>query len=356
MIKKVFLILLFLFYSLASIYAQDKVEVITSGFYAHYVGKRGSQPITMDLMLHEGEHIGTYYHNADGRPFKLKEIKSNSKKHILEELDSNGHLTGIFEGIISKKGFVGLRETTEGKRKIPVQLSEIYGKGSMQFQQYYILNTKDTAAPFETKVHFLYPVQFADNKVLTAVRTDLGKGLFKLPLPDILDIQLFKNQVVEKLHKHYDYMLDGATERERIDIDMLVYLNEKFILSIRINEVVDAIGEEVDEQKFFTWDLKTGKRILMADIFKPNYEEELRKIILQSIIKNTYKEDLKKAEGNQLDKSLVDFDFYMTTGGMTFFYLLPDTDKDLEIYIPFGEMIGLLKEESPISQFWKSKK
>lgn len=345
-----------LFFSLSSVYAQDKIEVITSGFYAHYTGKQGSQPITMDLMLHEGEHLGTYYHNADGRPFKLKEIKSNSKKHVLEEIDSNGHLTGIFEGVISKKGFVGVRETTEGKRKIAVQLSETYAKGSMQFQQYYIFNTKDTAAPFETKVHFLYPIQFADNKVLTAIRTDLGKGLFKLPLPNNLEMQTFKTQVVEKLHKHYDYMLDGATEREKIDIDMLVYLNEKFILSVRINEVVDAIGEEVDEQKFFTWDLKTGKRLLMADIFKPNYEEELRKIILQSVINNTYKEDLKKAESNKLDKSLVDFDFYMTTGGMTFFYLLPDTDKDLEIYIPFKDMIGLLKEDSPISQFWKKQK
>jgi hypothetical protein len=223
----------------------------------------------------------------------------------------------------------------------------------MQFQQYYIHNSKDSTAPFETKVHFLYPILFADKSVLNSVRTDLGKGLFKLSLPGDLDIQSFKNEVVKKLHTHYDYMLDGATERESISIDMLVYLNERFILSVRINEVVDAIGEEVDEQKLYTWDLKTGKRLLMTDIFKPNYEEDLRKIILQSIVKNMYKEDLQKAENAKLDKSMIDFDFYMTTGGMTFFYLLPDTDKDLEIYLSFKEMAGLLKENSPVSQFWK---
>lgn len=353
--KVVFVQLMIVFFSLSTIYAQDKIEVITSGYYAHYIGKQGKQLITMDLMLHENEYVGTYYHNADGRPFKLKEIKSNSKKHVLEELDSNGHLTGIFEGVISKKGFVGVRETTAGKNKIPVQLTESYANGSMQFEQYYINNSKDTTAPFDTKVHFLYPIQFPDAKVLTSIRTDLGKGLFKLPLPNTLEMQVFKKQVIEKLNKHYDYMLDGATEREMIDIDMLVYLNEKYILSVRINEVVDAIGEEIDEQKFFTWDLKTGNRLLMKDIFKPDYEASLKKIILQNIVKNTYKEDLQKAENAKLDQSLIDFDFYMTTGGMTFFYLLPDTDKDLEIYVPFKDMIGLLKEDSPISQFWKNK-
>lgn len=353
--KAVFIPFVLFLFSLSYSYAQDKIEVITSGYYAHYIGKQGKQPITMDLMLHENEYVGTYYHNGDGRPFKLKEIKSNSKKHVLEELDSNGHLTGIFEGVISKKGFVGVRETTAGKNKVPVQLTENYTNGSIQFEQYYVNNIKDTTAPFETKVHFLYPVQFPDNKVLTSIRTDLGKGLFKLVLPNSLDMQIFKNQVVEKLHKHYEYMLDGATEREIIDIDMLVYLNERYILSVRINEVVDAIGEEIDEQKFYTWDLKTGNRLMMKDIFKPNYEDPLRKIILQNIIKNTYKEDLQKAENAKIDQSLIDFDFYMTTGGMTFFYLLPNTDKDLEVYISFKDMVGLLKEDSPISQFWKNK-
>ena len=351
--KKVLFAKLILFFSLSITYAQDKVEVITSGYYAHYIGTQGKQPITMDLMLHENEYVGTYYHNNDGRPFKLKEIKSNSKKHVLEELDSNGHLTGIFEGIISKKAFVGIRETTTAKHKTPVQLTENYTKGSIQFEQYYVNNSKDTTAPFDTKVHFLYPIQFPDNKVLTTIRTDLGKGLFKLPLPNTLDMKVFKNQIVEKLHKHYSYMLDGATEREMIDIDMLVYLNESYILSVRINEVVDAIGEEIDEQKFYTWDLKTGNRLMMKDIFKPNSEESLKKVILQNIIKNTYKEDLQKAENAKLDQSLIDFDFYMTTGGMTFFYLLPNTDKDLEIYVPFKDMIGLLKEDSPVAQFWK---
>ncbi|TAH18592.1 MAG: DUF3298 domain-containing protein [Cytophagales bacterium] len=351
--KNIALILVFIPLSLQIACAQDNIEVLTSGFYTHLVGKLNSQPATMDLMLHEGEHIGTYYINGVGRPFRLKEIKSNSTKRVLEELDSNGHLTGVFEVAISKKGLAGVRETEQGKRKVPVAMSENYLNGSMQFQQYYIHNSKDTKAPFETKVHFLYPVLFADNQVLTTIRADLGKGLFKVALPNNLDIQTFKNQVIEKLNAHYDYMLDGATERENINIDMLVYLNEKFILSVRINEVVDAISEEVDEQKLFTWDLKTGKRLLMTDIFKPNYEEDLRKIILQSIVKKTYKEDLQKAENAKLDKSMIDFDFYMTTGGMTFFYLLPEGDRDLEIYIPFKDMIGLLKENSPISQFWK---
>lgn len=334
-------------------FAQDNIEVITSGFYTHLVGKVDDKAATMDLMLHEGEHIGTYYFNGIGNPFRLREIKSNSTKRVMEEVDANGHLTGVFEVAISKKGFVGIRETPEGKGKVPVALSENYLNGSMQFQQYYIHNSKDATAPFETKVHFLYPILFADNQVLTAIRAELGKGLFKLPMPNNLEIQTFKNQVIKKLHTHYDYMLDGATERENINIDMLVYLNEKFILSVRINEVVDAISEEVDEQKLFTWDLKTGKRLLMTDIFKPNYEESLRKIILQSVVKNTYKEDLQKAGNAKLDKAMIDFDFYMTAGGMTFFYLLPEGDKDLEIYIPFKEMIGLLKESSPISQFWK---
>lgn len=351
--KNIALILIFTNFSLQVAHSQDKAEVITSGFYTHLVGKLNNQAATMDLMLHEGEYVGTYYLNSNGRPFQLKEIKSNSSKRVLEELDSNGHLTGVFEVVISKKGLAGVRETEQGKRKVPIALTENYLNGSMQFQQYYIHNSKDTTAPFETKVHFLYPILFADNQVLTTIRADLGKGLFKLPLPNNLDIQAFKNQVIKKLHTHYDYMLDGATERENINIDMLVYLNEKFILSVRINEVVDAISEEVDEQKLFTWDLKTGKRLLMTDIFKPNYEEDLRKIILQSIVKNTYKEDLQKAENAKLDKSMIDFDFYMTTGGMTFFYILPEGDKDLEIYIPFKDMTGLLKEGSPISQFWK---
>jgi hypothetical protein len=331
----------------------DKIEVITSGFYTHFTGKLNNQPITADLMNHENQYVGTYYYNANGRPFQLKEIKSNSTKHILEELDTNGHITGIFEGIITKRNFIGVRETEQGKRKVPVELKEDYSKGSMQFTQYYIHNSKDTAAPFDTKVHFLYPSQFPNAKVLEAVRSDLGKGTFKLPMPNNLNIEVFKNQVVEKLHKHYSYLLDGAHERESIDIDMLVYLNENYLLSIRINEVVDADGEEIDEQKFYNWDLKTGKLIRLEDIFKEDTKEELRKIILQAIVKSMYKEDLQKAESSKLDKSMIDFDFYMTTGGMTFFYLLPNSDNDLEIYIPFKDMEGILKTESPISHLFK---
>ncbi|GAB4199841.1 MAG: hypothetical protein OHK0057_28680 [Thermoflexibacter sp.] len=331
----------------------DKIEVITSGFYTHFTGKLNNQPITADLMNHENQYVGTYYYNTNGRPFQLKEIKSNSTKHILEELDTNGHITGIFEGVITKKSFIGVRETEQGKRKVPVELKEDYTKGSMQFIQYYINNSKDTTAPFDTKVHFLYPSQFPDTKVLEAVRSDLGKGTFKLPMPNNLNIEVFKNQVVEKLHKHYSYLLDGAAEREFIDIDMLVYLNENYLLSIRINEVVDADGEEIDEQKFYTWDLKTGKLIHLDDIFKADYKEELRKIILQAIIKSIDKENLQEAQSNKLDKSMIDFDFYMTTGGMTFFYLLPDSDNDLEIYIPFKEMLSILKAESPISHLFR---
>jgi hypothetical protein len=352
--KKVALIL-FMFVCLSIAKAQnnnDKIEVITTGFYTHFVGKLNNQAITVDLMNHENQYVGTYYYNANGRPFQLKEIKSNSTKHILEELDTNGRLTGVFEGIISKKSFVGVRETEQGKRKVPVSLKEDYSKGSMQFVQYYVNNNKDSLAPFDTKVHFLYPSQFPDAKVLEMIRKDLGKGTFKIPMPNNLNMEVFKNQIIDKLYKHYSYLLDGAHEKETIDIDMLVYLNENNVLSIRINEVVDADGEEIDEQKFYNWDLKTGKIFHTDDVFIANYKEELQKIILQAIVKNVYQDDLQKAESNKLDKSMIDFDFYMTTGGMTFFYLLPDTEKDLEIYIPFADMIGILKTESPISHLF----
>lgn len=75
----------------------------------------------MKLSFNKNEVTGTYYYDTySNQSLKLKGVYDKDSNVVMNELDSNGSVTGVFNGVISPSGtFIGEWSSPDGTKKFP---------------------------------------------------------------------------------------------------------------------------------------------------------------------------------------------------------------------------------------------
>lgn len=305
--------------------------------YLHLVGSLGKLPVIMDLEIVGNQASGRFYYDKMGQPIYLHDGDFEQDiPNFGGETIWLSEMYGIWEGKIKKDKFSGTWTSVDGKKRLPFVLVENYGQ-SMQFFPLVFDNSQNAIAENKVKVSLEYPIALKDTEVLQQLRGDIGKAVVFQPLPNLVKINSFQLEVLDRYSKDRDIK---ATE-----IKMDIFLNESNLLTISAyqsgkNKRGDAIGAIRSE--YFTWDLLTGKQIFINDLFMTNYQAKLEQI-LQEVVRRDY-------EGKVFGELVLDKGGILK-GGLMFPY--ENAYITSEVFVSYKELQSILKPNAPISVLMK---
>jgi len=236
----------------------------------------------------------------------------------------------------------------------------------------YYLSSDTTLGALSVDIEVEIPVAFADTNALKAVRKTIITNLFGEDYVSVKNDSIVQ-QFCAELHKEYkdnfvpllkvkdtknNYSFNN--EHKLLGFSLL---SDKNIYVYGIERYVDMGGAHgLETRNFYNFDLKTGKQILEADIFKADYKSKLSELIKVRIVEES-KED---STDNNTEPilSLEDTDywtdsikpngnFYITDEGINYvfnpFEIAPDYVGQTEVTLPYNRIKDFLKPSSLIT-------
>lgn len=235
--------------------------------------------------------------------------------------------------------------------------------------QNYHLNNDSTQPSCNLKLTFIYPISYEDKAILDSLQKIFVSSFF-----DETYAIFSPKDAVSNYEKAYieNYKEDVKIFSENRDVhndkeeyfsyyetnSNQITFNQKDILAFQITQSNYKGGTSSYEfLKNYAINLKTGKRIIEDDIFRPGYEKLLTPIIKDYLIKSNKVQSINELEDLGyfgIEEIIPNNNFLLDNKGITYIFNKGEFSAykldAIKIFIPFNEIDLALKEDSPISQ------
>ena len=254
---------------------------------------------------------------------------------------------------------------------------------SLILAETYYLNSDQKQPSCNLQVDFVYPKQYKDEKILAKMQVlfidkVLGREYLDLD-PEaalqaykdnyIKEFKQFETQIEKENHSQFcelDHDHDHEHEAEEAN-DLSYYLKIKNSISFNKNNIVSLLvnvnlytggahGSHTVNCSVF--DLDKGAIITEQQIFMEDYENQLASIIVDKIVKANELKNPQQLEDNGYispEDIVSNNNFVIDEKGITYYFneyeIAAYVVGMTEVFIPYKELVSLLKKDSPIAKF-----
>ncbi len=368
----------------SKIYSKTSIQAdlihLPKYFYKRFEGKIGKKySIVMNFIRRDSIIDGNYYNEKNGTPIYFNygsRIDDHENFKIGEETgkyDSSYMpiLSGEFHGIfISDNKIEGYWKKSGTNVKLSFSLDEKYPEGSAAF------SLKEYSKSFHkgwqsADIDFLFPqIKNIYNKESNLL---INSAIEKIFLKDYnrgernRDWELYKEMMNDFINRYKEFVNDTSLPKDykpmwQNSFTTNIIFNSNYILALENTEFrFEGGAHPITLFKYKNFDLKTGKEILLNDLFKTDYKNELDKIG-EKIFRETYNikpdESFEKAgyfigkEGFHLNNN-----FSISKVGLLFrfeeYEIGPYVIGAPTVFIPYSEINNLINSNGVLAQFLK---
>ena len=240
----------------------------------------------------------------------------------------------------------------------------------------FYLSNDTTKGALSVDVEVEIPIAFANKDVLKSIRTTIITNLFGDEYTSHANdslVLLFTKDLYAEYKENNEPLLSEKDSANRYSFDNehvvsgFSLLSDKKIYVYGIERYVYMGGAHgLETRNYYNFDLKTGKTITEADLFKPEYKAELSELLKKRIVEES--KELKDAKETEPILSLEDTDFwadaikpngnfYITDEGINYVFnpyeIAPYYIGQTEVTIPFNRLKNILKPNSIIAYLVK---
>lgn len=333
-------------------------------FYKQFLGKIGDESVRILLIYAPAE--GNNRVNLRGYYYSLKEKKyielnngfmdqagnfSLEEGYFAQDTFSGDQLlfvkTAQFSGNFTAASGIlkGMWKKNNSQDILSFFLREDYGNGGIAAEIIYNDKTYETA-----RIRFHYP-RFVNHLQAQKLNQFLADSLLGN-----------MNEKIDLFANHYRQTKETGGMTDLFENNNICYilLNDHQILSLQYK--IDAFtggAHGYEYHQFYNFDLKTGQRLHLKDLFVPGFEKEMLMIVERT---------LKSNFNLRSDQSLNEFGFtlpnnqlylpryfYLRRDGIGFFYNLyeiaPYAIGHQDVFIPFSKIRHLISKQGLLSRF-----
>jgi hypothetical protein len=346
-------------------------------FYKHLEGKVGSNiSIVLDMVV-TGEKLGGYYYyyfddksGDDAWTHYGKSMPVNGQINALGEFDFSEFNTGVkgahFKGSLKNGVITAKWINDDGKKELPFTAKESYPAGTMAFRVIYmhdqapLINKKASSPAATIELSLLLPANYPVQSVADSVTAFIYDDFFEKDTlendPAVLLNDARNHYFTNYKSSNTDIYTEGAASFDWKKIkEIRILHNEHDILSFECFSYGFTGGAHgLSVSKFRVIDLQDGHIVSLAEIFRPDYDNDLRDILNAAA---------RKKYNLESGQSLVDAGFfsesidtgpnyYITKDGMGFYYnqyeVAPFALGPIDIFINYAQLKRILNPESPV--------
>lgn len=328
----------------------------------HWRGTIGQQAVTLELDSGRWGCHGQYYYDRRGQILFLSQDSDKARKGAkiqLTETD-NFKATGSFQFDAPLRAqLTGTWRSPDGRRTLPVALHETY--------------TDALAYDEETwEVKHFFRDDFYDSTRLDSAELRQYYLQFRPPLAATRPLQVALGLPAPPPRmSHYLDSLLRARRSGQPDFffsgDIYVVYNSNHLFSVvqprRFTAAEEDGGMNMHEwSQCGTYDLRTGRRLTLADVLVPGYGPQLRRILLQDLKSVWESAHYGNAhyESVGTNGKLPASGFLVTGTGLRFSYDDRDeeslgfpgpyhADREIEIEIPYEALLPILRPTGPLA-------
>ncbi len=345
-----------------------------ANFYAHYQGTiNGTIPIHLNLVRAGDKIRGYYYYDKFQIPIKMSsgELNEATGKFSFIEYtptqERSGNVVAQFQG----NKISGTWMDADSSQRFPMELVQSMDAYSLPME---VFHEEDISALLKGKTKETPTLTF----IRTVLMPDMSYGgsekesiykIFESFLGDdtsvisgnpFATIEKMKNLSVEdyresnlKLYKENPDMFGASMDWSEVAHTLPIY-NDNDLLSIQQEWYSYTGGAHGNYgASNYAINLKTGKRIRLADLFLKTSQSELSDIIEQKILEQQAKyigEQTTLLEaGFSVEEIKPTENFYLTEKGIGFHYspyeIAPYAIGSIEVFIPFSDCKHLMKKD-----------
>jgi hypothetical protein len=221
---------------------------------------------------------------------------------------------------------------------------------------------------FSYDINISYPTSYSNDSILQLIQQDILFITTNDSLP-------FKSSVKESIE---EYITRTKTDwKTSLDEFKRIRGNEKISFSSQL--IIKAEPAYADSSilsykstvysytggahgitviTYRSYDLKNGKALSESDIFEVDYNEFLSNCILKNLEQNCLDSNC-DIQQYYLDKVVPNGNFYLNDKGITYLFnqyeIAAYAYGQTEIFIPYSDIISILKEDSPIAYLFNKK-
>jgi hypothetical protein len=347
--------------------ADQQNAALVPDFYKRYEGAiNNTLKITLHLLKQDQAVSGYYYYQNKGIPLFLNGTMDSSGKVLLAETTRDGLQTGSF--LVNALGgaeISGTWQSADKKKSLPFSAREEYGAYSAAFKAYELTRAaplfEDSTAPtIDISLFYLYPVKYADPRVLAKLQLLLFAG--KKGDPEKILQSISDGLVADYRQENRDiYNPDSEYEfmwQHTYGVSLMC--NDKNFTTFRFyyySYTGGAHGLFGDD--FSSVDLETGKALTLDDIFVPGYKQEIGRL-LDARVRQTDKipaDGSLEDYGYFTDNIMPGDTFYVAPDGIGFYYniyeIRPYAYGSSDIFLSFKEIKQLIKPDSPVRRLFE---
>ncbi|MDO7847387.1 hypothetical protein Q5H92_13540 [Hymenobacter sp. M29] len=321
----------------------------------HWRGTIGQQAVTLELDSGRWGYHGQYYYDRRGRTLGLSQeskIRKGRQTELVERDDWKPTGTLLFNGPLRAQ-LTGTWRSPDGRRTLPVALHEThadalaYDEETWEVKQFIRGGFSDSTRLDSVELRQYY-LNF--RRPQGAIRPPSAALGLPVPRPRM-------NQYVDSLlrTRHADqfgYFFYG---------DIYVMYNSNHLFSVVNFEHFMATGDEGmgthEWSRCSTYDLRTGRRLTLADMLMPGYGPQLRRCLqqqLKPIWANVHYSDV--GANGKLPAS----GFLVTGTGLTFSYDDRDdeslgfpgpyhADRSITVEVPYEALLPIVRPTGPLA-------
>ncbi|OON70064.1 RsiV family protein [Hymenobacter sp. CRA2] len=271
--------------------ATETTPAATFEGYRRYTGRVGQLPVVVELLITDSGTAGTYYYQRRGGTLGLKAAKARPDQPLLLEETAGSQPTGRWQSAQAPgPRLSGTWRSVDGRRELPFELTEDYtgavryaiewysSQGKKAADSVGCLRAGDTASYALEVVHLLDADR---NPVLQRIQ----KQLLPAPYPTL---QAYADE-------------QTSSSCEQTEQQAQVTYNADQLLSLTRFEQIYQFGGAHPTHEFtpLTFDLRTGRRLLLPDLLKPGYEQPLRRLLTKRLLADNLYGDFYRDEGGQ---------------------------------------------------------
>lgn len=329
-------------------------------FYKKFTGNVGDIPIVMDLNRDSTSLTGSYYYAKIGIPMMLEGTIQTDGSFELKEFNDKMVNTAKMFGVISAVGTLnGTWQHANKGNTLALQLLEkTIGIAQVSFKGLENKNCKfegrGNSEMFDGEYGCTtFSVRMADvNTPSPDATRKINSAIFQSACESSNSEGLFTS--MEQLMNRVN--ISSPDEGFNAEIFFSMVSNDNYILSL--SQFVSWYNFGAAHPDYYTklhnFDIRTGERIQLSDLLKPDYEYELNRLAEPKFIEeNGMEGDWEFEPGYfQISKN-----FAVMPGGLLFHFnpyeIGPYSSGAPELFLSFQELNSLINPNGPLSMMRK---
>jgi hypothetical protein len=346
--------------------------------YKHFTGTLDTNMrITFDIFSQNGTVQGYYYYGFPvpgessyfqfGKTMAIQGTIEGDRFHIYEKINPESRFTGTIQ---ENGNMTGKWARRTYQKEVLFNLVENYDNGSIPLEpidytetQYVVqdgITSKDMPKA-NIEIVLLYPVASVHPDLKDTIHHYLSEFALDTNLTFSSPTQLMK-AMAHTFFSSYQTTTEGIPNIEGLasfdwqkKFTAEVLYNDNYILSIRLTKYAYTGGAHgVSIQNNLVFDLRKNAKVYLGDLFYDGFEPRLNALIDKKLRKlnGLNKSEKLKEAGFLIDEIEYNDNYFINNDGIVFYYnvyeIAPYASGPLEIFIPFYEIRGLLKDSGPI--------